>query len=186
MAEARPAILRTIGLEGGWSNHPHDPGGKTYMGVTEARYPGLPAKLRAMPYTQAVEEVLRVFKRDYWDPIRLSEIDDQDVANEMLDTEINGGGPVRMVQRLCRALGHTEVKVDGQMGGITIRAINHLVGEPGGHDRILKGLNCQQGDRFIDLTEKDDLPSQPGKEPTHYRSFFRGWLDKRVQLRPTS
>ncbi len=185
MAQARPAILKTLGLEGDWSNHPHDKGGPTFMGISERRYPGWPARLRAMPREKAVDWIVETVKRDYWDTLLLDQVEDGDVAFEMFDTLYNGGNPARMAQRLCRALGRLEIRVDGQMGPMTIRAINDLVRQSGGHDRILKGLNCQQGERFITLTEKDDVPPEPGEQPTHNREFFKGWLDRRVQLRPT-
>lgn len=57
----------TAKWEGGWSDHPSDPGGKTMYGITLAKfrehYPnGTAAQLRNMSRATA----LRIYERDYW------------------------------------------------------------------------------------------------------------------------
>lgn len=57
--------------EGGWSDHPADPGGKTMYGITEAVYHGwLKRKGRALkPVRQiTMAEAEQIFFEDYWRP----------------------------------------------------------------------------------------------------------------------
>lgn len=57
--------------EGGYANHPSDPGGKTMNGITEAKFHevlrkwGLP--LRAVR-TITADEVDRIYREEYWNP----------------------------------------------------------------------------------------------------------------------
>lgn len=61
----------TSKYEGGFVNHPADPGGATNWGITRAvladwrKRPVSVEEVRTMPYSEA----LSIFKRKYWDPV---------------------------------------------------------------------------------------------------------------------
>ncbi len=180
MANPHKAFTRTLRLEGGWSNRPEDPGGATYMGITDAEFPGLPAKLRAMPVDEAQAEVVRIMLGKYWRPLSLDLVEDDDVAAEVFDTGYNcGPGTAAMiVQKLCRA-GGMPIVIDGVMGPRTVTALNVLVRES--KARVLVVLNCLQGARYVDLCLN---PIE--EKASRARTFFRGWIDHRVQLKPVT
>lgn len=62
-----------IGNEGGYSNNPKDPGGKTMWGVAErvARAAGYTGPMRELPRDTAKA----IAKRLYWDPLHLDQFD---------------------------------------------------------------------------------------------------------------
>lgn len=178
MADHKRAFAQNGLLEGGWSDHPDDPGGKTFCGICEAQYPGLPEKLRDMPRSEALKIVEEVKKRDYWDVLNLDLVEDEDVAFEVFDTGILCGQPTAaiMVQKLCGAAG-IPLNIDGRMGLQTVSALNRLARE--NKQRVLVVLNCLQGARHVELCIQED-PVRAERA----RTFFRGWIDKRVQLKP--
>lgn len=65
-----PSIKKTLGYEGGYTNHPSDPGGPTNWGITIAdarKYwkPDADAEdVRKMPLSVAVE----IYRKHYWSP----------------------------------------------------------------------------------------------------------------------
>lgn len=110
----------TAKWEGGWSDHPDDPGGKTMYGLTDAvwqaylrRY-GKPSR----PVRTATKaEVEELFKRQYWDAVSGDELPPGlDLA--VYDFAINSG-PSRAIRHLQAALG---VKQDGVIGNVTLAA----------------------------------------------------------------
>lgn len=59
----------TSGWEGGWSNHPNDPGGKTMYGVTEAVYHAwLKSQGRPLRPVRSItrQEALELYFDEYW------------------------------------------------------------------------------------------------------------------------
>lgn len=84
-----PKVMKHILLwEGGCSDHPNDPGGRTFMGITtgRAKQNGWTADVCTMPKSM----VLDIYKKDYWDtrpknygwPLNLA----------VMNTEVNSGG----------------------------------------------------------------------------------------------
>ena len=57
------AILHTLELEGGYVDHPDDPGGETNFGISKRSYPHL--DIRNLTREQAIQ----IYVRDYWDQI---------------------------------------------------------------------------------------------------------------------
>jgi lysozyme family protein len=103
-----------MGHEGGYVNHPKDPGGETMWGITArvARAYGYTGPMKDLPKSTAKE----IAKKLYWDSLGC---DDYPVliAWQLFDTVYNGGKPVLWAQQ---AVG---VKADGKLGPITRRAI---------------------------------------------------------------
>lgn len=108
----------TLEHEGGWSDHPADPGGATMKGVTMGRFrqyhpTATKADLRAI----SNYEVRAIYKADYWDKVRG---DDLPPGLDLVafDAGVNSG-PAQGAMWLQRALG---VADDGKIGPITIAA----------------------------------------------------------------
>jgi lysozyme family protein len=110
--------------EGGFVDHPRDPGGATNRGVTigTLRQLGMDldgdrdvdvSDLRALTEADAAS----VFKRFYWDKVE-ADLLPSGIDYAVADFAVNAG-PTRAAQHLQRALG---VKDDGDIGPITIEA----------------------------------------------------------------
>ena len=101
--------------EGGYSDHPADPGGKTRYGITEdvARQVGYKGDMRELP----LELAKRVYLERYWKPVRAEDLPPS-VRYAVFDGAVNSG-PVQASLWLQRALG---VKADGVIGPITLKA----------------------------------------------------------------
>lgn len=107
------AFTKLLGHEGGYVNHPNDPGGETNWGVTKAvaRDFGYTGSMRDMPRDTAK----RIYRVKYWDAVKADEMPAA-VRYPLFDAAVNSG--VGQAARwLQRALG---VADDGKIGAITI------------------------------------------------------------------
>lgn len=109
--------------EGGYSDHPADPGGATNMGVTRktlARWRGVaPWTLLPKSEVKALgkDEVARIYRSLYWDACAAGKLPNGlDLA--VFDFGVNSG-PDRAVRTLQEALG---VETDGIAGPVTLAA----------------------------------------------------------------
>ncbi|GGF38100.1 hypothetical protein GCM10011321_31290 [Youhaiella tibetensis] len=115
-----PAVLaETLAYEGGWSDHPSDPGGATMKGITLAvfrRYrPGASKEqLRAI----SAADVERIYRDGYWGPVRGDDLP-EGVDLTVFDYGVNSG-PSRSAKDLQRVVGAT---VDGKIGPATIALV---------------------------------------------------------------
>ena len=109
------AFDRTIGHEGGYSEDPHDRGGKTKYGISQRAYPN--EDIAAL----TLERAKTLYQRDYWRKIRGDELPEE-VALPLFDAAVNHGvkTAIRMMQR---AVG---VRDDGVIGPRTLEAA-HLI-----------------------------------------------------------
>lgn len=106
--------------EGGWVDHPSDPGGETMMGVTKKVWedwvghsvpPGSMKKL-------TVKDVAPLYKAKYWDKVRGDDLPDG-VDYAVFDYAVNSGIS-RSVKTLQRC---AEVADDGVIGPKTLAAV---------------------------------------------------------------
>ncbi|CUR70267.1 glycoside hydrolase family 108 protein [Achromobacter xylosoxidans] len=110
------AFDRLIGHEGGYSNHPDDPGGETMWGITAA-------VARANGYTGAMRELPRdfaknIYRAQYWDKVRADSMPFS-VAFQVFDAAVNHGTG-QAAKFLQRAAGVTD---DGVIGPKTLAAV---------------------------------------------------------------
>lgn len=134
------AFERLIGHEGGYVDHPSDPGGRTNHGVTErvARAHGYQADMRDLPLETAKE----IARAEYWDAVRADELPDA-VRFDVFDAAYNSG--VKQAAKwLQRAAGTDD---DGQIGPMTIAAANGVAGY-----RLLARFNGHRLQFYTDLT----------------------------------
>jgi lysozyme family protein len=120
------ALTLTLKHEGGWSNHPQDPGGATNKGITigTLRRLGIDvdgdgdadlADLRGLKH----EHVARVYRAFYWDAVK-GDLLPSGVDMAVFDFAVNSG-PSRAAQHLQRILG---VTADGDIGPKTLAALD--------------------------------------------------------------
>lgn len=113
----KTALQRVLKHEGGYVNHPSDPGGETNFGITKntARKFGYTGSMRNIP-TDVVE---RIYKSMYWDAMSCDSFDFS-FAFHFFDAGVNHGlGNARRI--LQRAIGVVD---DGIIGKITLAAVN--------------------------------------------------------------
>lgn len=106
-----PVILRN---EGGYVNHPNDPGGETNFGIAKKFYPDL--DIKNLTRTQAI----KIYYEDYWTPMNLTGINNELLVLQVFDFGVNAGRKVsiRLLQRIVN------VDDDGIVGPITRAAVN--------------------------------------------------------------
>jgi lysozyme family protein len=117
-AEALQTVLRE---EGGFVDHPLDPGGMTNLGVTRRvweEWTGHPVTVRQMTDLTPVK-VAPMYRRKYWDKIKGDELP-AGVDLVVFDAAVNSG-PGRAAKWLQACVG---VDVDGDIGPKTLAAVN--------------------------------------------------------------
>jgi len=115
------AFTKLLGHEGGYSNHPSDPGGATNWGVTQrvAQANGYHGDMRDYP----VFEAKLVYRASYWDACRCDELPDA-VKFDVFDAAVNSGVG-QSIKWLQRSVGTAD---DGVIGMKTLLACTTLAG----------------------------------------------------------
>ena len=115
------SLALTLLYEGGWSNHPRDPGGATMCGITQRVYDE-DREARRLP-RQSVRlsteaERAAIYRHRYWDTTRGDELP-AGVDYAVFDFAVNSGVG-RAVRTLQRIVGVDE---DGMAGRYTLAAV---------------------------------------------------------------
>lgn len=120
------ALARVLVYEGGFVNDPHDPGGATNQGVTQATYnvyrsshkmPGQSVRLISS------EEVADLYRGMYWNLCRCDDLP-AGIDFAVFDAAVNSG-PGAAGKWLQQALGADYTgQVDGLIGRATVDAVN--------------------------------------------------------------
>lgn len=129
------AFERLIGHEGGYVNHPSDPGGETKFGVTKSSYPG--EDIAGM----TLERAKTIYKRDFWGPAGCDLVPDA-AKFDLFDMAVNSGVKTA-IKTLQRAVG---VGDDGSIGPVTMQAISSMPGP-----RIVARFNGHRLSMMTDL-----------------------------------
>jgi lysozyme family protein len=116
------AALDFIGLsEGGYVNHPKDPGGATDRGITQATYDAWNrSKRRPLKPVRGIskEEAEQIIVANYFTPVRFNDLPSGlDLA--VADYAVNSG-PQKAIMELQRVIG---VADDGNFGPLTMVAV---------------------------------------------------------------
>ena len=106
--------------EGGYVNHPEDPGGETNLGVTRAVYEQwvgrqvMDGEMKALK----VEDVAPIYKKNYWDRIRADDLP-SGLDFAAFDWAVNSGTgrPAKVIQKYISA------KQDGAIGPKTLALV---------------------------------------------------------------
>ena len=113
------SLRRLLAHEGGYTNHPSDPGGPTNYGITIADYrryvkpDATAADVRAMN----IAEAKAIYRAKYWDALRCDELP-AGVDYCLFDYAVNSGTG-RAPKVLQRVL---EITVSGRMDDATVRS----------------------------------------------------------------
>jgi len=160
---ALPFILR---WEGGYVNHPKDPGGATNRGVTQKVYDGW-RKTQGLPPREVRQlddtEIGAIYESGYWRPSRCGDLPSpMDLVQ--FDTAVNMGTG-RAVRMLQQAVG---AQVDGQFGSGTLRCVG-MCDMP---EAVVRYCNAREAFYRGVVARKPDQGV-----------FLRGWLNRLNALR---
>ena len=114
------ALQAVLEHEGGYVNHPEDPGGATNRGVTQRVYDAWRKRqgLRSRAVKAiAADEVAAIYRAQYWDAVRGDDLP-AGLDYAVFDFAVNSG-PARAIHYLQANLG---VTADGHIGLVTLGA----------------------------------------------------------------
>ncbi len=145
-----PFFDRLMIHEGGYVNHPNDPGGETKWGVTKrvARKYGYKGSMRKLPKATAN----KIAEQLYWDKVRGGELD-KAIAWQVLDASYNHGVK-HSVKFLQRAV---DVHDDGIIGDVTLKAV-----QARDKNDVILCFNAERLEFYTNLHT--------------FRTFGRGWV----------
>jgi len=140
--------------EGGYVNHPSDPGGRTNLGVTQAVYEDWidsPTTEEAMR-NLTVKDVTPIYKRNYWDRVHADDLP-SGVDFCVFDMAVNSGSG-RAAKILQKVVG---ASADGAIGPQTLSAVARM--EP---TDLIYNFTARREDFYRGLST--------------FETFGRGWL----------
>ena len=111
----KEGFTRLHGHEGGYVNHPDDPGGETKFGISKRTYPEVDIK------NLSINEAMFLYKRDFWDKIHGDKLHDG-VAFQLFDFAVNSGCQTA-IRYFQRAIG---VADDGHWGKVSQAAADAM------------------------------------------------------------
>lgn len=152
------ALETILHHEGGFANHPKDPGGVTMLGVTKRvweEWTGKPATIADMR-ALTPERVAPLYKARYWDKVRGNDLP-AGLALCVFDFAVNAGVS-RAGRYLQRLVGASQ---DGIVGRGTLQAVQAFVTAHGVPEAIRRYQQMRR-DYYRQL-------------PT-FKTFGRGWL----------
>ncbi|MDX0427983.1 N-acetylmuramidase [Sinorhizobium medicae] len=121
----KAALARVLVHEGGYVNHPRDPGGATNQGITQRTYDAYRRSKKLAP--RSVQKLTAperdaIYRRQYWDAIKGDKLP-VGVDYVVFDGAVNSG-PNQSIKWLQRALGSAyRGQIDGVIGLATFAAL---------------------------------------------------------------
>jgi lysozyme family protein len=152
------ALAVILHHEGGYVNHPRDPGGITNLGVTKNTWESWVKRAVTVPEMRALtpKHVAPLYKARYWDALRCDEIP-AGLALCMFDFGVNAG-PARAARYAQMMVGAGQ---DGKIGPRSIEAIKAFVAQHGEAEAVRQYQEARRG--------------YYRRLPT-FSTFGRGWL----------
>ena len=141
MAKFEDSVGYVMSNEGTFSDHPNDPGGVTFWGVSlrflesvgEAGDIDKDGDVDGDDVRALVRvDALVFYAQRFWKPLKLNMLESQAVATRVLDMAVNAGNTraVKILQKAVNSMVDEglKLKVDGQLGPKTRGAANSLDG----------------------------------------------------------
>ena len=165
MSKVEILLPKILKWEGGYVNDPKDKGGATKMGVTISTW-------RQCGYDKdgdgdideqdikllSVKDATIVLKRYYWDRWRADELNNQSIANILVDWVWSSGKwGIVMPQRI---LG---LSADGIAGPVTVQAVNNA-----DQNQLFNSIWEARKNFYLSLTVRD----------SSQRRFLGGWIHR--------
>ena len=161
MADIKKLMPFILQWEGGFVNDPVDRGGATNKGITIGtfrQFYGAGATVEQLKNITD-EQWLHIFRVGYWDAWKADRINNQAIANIVVDWAW-ASGAATSIKQVQRMLG---VAVDGVMGPVTLNALNR---------RPARELFSDIKDRRLSFVK-----GVVARDPSQQR-FIRGWENR--------
>tara|TARA_R110000787_G_scaffold34675_1_gene89715 strand:+ start:64 stop:582 length:519 start_codon:yes stop_codon:yes gene_type:complete len=152
--------------EGGYVNHPNDPGGMTNYGVTKKVYEKYLGKevTETDMKDMSLEHVGEIYKKKYWDKVRGDDLP-SGLDWAVFDFAVNAG-----VSRAAKVLqGFIATSVDGVIGSGTLKAIDNY---PTSLKGVIEVYTAQRSSFYRSLK--------------NYDTFGKGWDRRCYETRVTA
>ncbi len=152
--------------EGGYVNHPNDPGGMTNYGVTKKVYEKYLGKevTETDMKDMSLEHVKEIYKKKYWDKVRGDDLP-SGLDWAVFDFAVNAG-----VSRAAKVLqGFIATSVDGVIGSGTLKAIDNY---PTSLKGVIEVYTAQRSSFYRSLK--------------NYDTFGKGWDRRCYETRVTA
>jgi len=136
MSEFSIAMKFVLKNEGGYVNHPKDPGGATNFGISLRFLRTLDKKDGDINHDgvidindikeMIIDDAVRLYKKYYWDAYNYGFIENQEIATKVFDicVTMNPSKCHKMFQRAIMATTYVSIDCDGIIGKKTIKAVN--------------------------------------------------------------
>ena len=173
---AAAIIAALFALEGGYVNHPKDPGGETNYGITKsvAQENGYFGPIREMPK----EYAWSIYYNEYIEAPGYAPMEQHSpaVLEELVDTAVNTGTSRSSLwfQKALNSLNrggkdYPSIVADGKVGSSTIKAyasLEKVRGKVKACEMVIKLVDAQQANHYMSLTKMSD--------------FTPGWVQHRI------
>lgn len=160
-----PALARLLAHEGGYTNHPSDPGGPTNFGITIVDYRKYvkPEAVAADVSAMRLDEAKAIYRAKYWDAQRCDELP-AGVDYAVFDYGVNSGiGRSGKVLRRALSLSDMTSKVNDEVISAACRA----------DAKALIETICDERLRFL-------------KSLTTWSTFGKGWGRRVAEVKAIS
>jgi lysozyme family protein/peptidoglycan hydrolase-like protein with peptidoglycan-binding domain len=155
--------------EGGYTNHPRDPGGPTNMGITLKELSAWRGTAVTADDVRNLtrDEALKIFRANYWTPVHGDEIP-LPAAQVVYNTAVLSG-TTRAIRFLQQAVNRqqNELSVDGRIGSLTIDA-------------------CLAADQKMLVEDYCSIYESYLRGLSIFDTFGRGWLNRLAEIRQTA
>lgn len=108
-------ITFVIKNEGGYVNHPDDPGGETNFGITKRYHPNVDIK------NLTENDAIEIYKKEFWEKYPFQKINDFLICRKFFDMSVNMG--YKQAAKLLQK-GQGKLLVDGVIGPMSLSIIN--------------------------------------------------------------
>lgn len=188
MANFSQFANKLLAFEGGFVDHPNDPGGATKFGITIFTWKKFGRDINGDGRIDVedlklitAKDALAIFKKRFWDRMNADKITSQPVAEIIFDHFVNATGvAIIMLQRLLNVRFGADLAVDGILGPKTLAAINRV---------SVNALHDAYKDlRLIYYRHRANLPTDPTWAAffrsrkffpsSKARVFFQGWRNR--------
>lgn len=159
-ASVDTALVTIFGHEGGLQCSKSDPGNKRPDGTYGCTNFGIAAN--TYPYVDikhlTIKQAAAFYKRDFWNPLHLSELESQGIATELLDTAVNCGvgTSANNVLKLINYLAPAHYKLNGRVNSEQIEWLNKYTRKKVNRTKVWKILNVFQAERYMQIINKNE------------------------------